>query len=56
VFVISERLVKRRVNVDLVKVCFIVTVAGGKLAVHELVVTSLVENKNMHFANLGITY
>jgi hypothetical protein len=45
VFVISERLVKRRVNVELVKVCFTITVAGGKLPVHEFVMTSYVEDK-----------
>jgi len=45
VFVISERLVKIRVNAELVKVCITVTVAGGKLPVHEFVVTSLVEDK-----------
>jgi hypothetical protein len=45
VFVVSERLVKIRVNVELVKVCFTVMVAGGKLPVHEFVVTSLVEDK-----------
>jgi len=45
VFVISERLVKSRINVELVKVCFTITVAGGKFPVHEFVVTSLVEDK-----------
>lgn len=44
-FVVSERLVKRRVNVELVKVCFTVMAAGGKLPIHEFVVTSLVEDK-----------
>jgi hypothetical protein len=42
---VSERPVKRRVNAELVKVCFTVTVAGGKLPVHEFVVTSLIEDK-----------
>ena len=41
-FVISERLVNRRIDAELVKVCFIVTVAGGKLPEHEFVVTSSV--------------
>jgi hypothetical protein len=42
VFVISERLVKRGVDAELVKVCFTVTIAGGKLSKHNFVVTSLV--------------